>query len=89
MNRARRSGFTLVELLVVIGIIALLIAILMPALSRARKQALQASCGSNERQTTYAAVAYANDWKEQLPTYKSQTFAEPYTIARLPIITSR
>ena len=63
-----RQAFTLVELLVVIGIIALLIAILMPALSRARKQALQVSCGSNARQVTYAALAYANDWDEALPT---------------------
>src|SRR3990172_2778552 len=63
-----KRAFTLVELLVVIGIIALLIAILMPALSRARKQALQASCGSNERQVGYATIEYSNDWKEQLPT---------------------
>ena len=56
-----KKGFTLVELLVVIGIIALLIAILMPALSRARKQALQVSCGSNERQVTYGALAYAKN----------------------------
>ena len=62
------GGFTLVELLVVIGIIALLIAILMPALSRARKQALAVSCGSNERQIIYAALAYGNDWEESLPT---------------------
>ena len=62
------GGFTLVELLVVIGIIALLIAILMPALSRARKQALSVSCGSNERQIIYAALAYGNDWDESLPT---------------------
>lgn len=91
-----RKAFTLVELLVVIGIIALLIAILMPALSRARKQALQASCGSNVRQVTYAALSYANDWKEQLPPLLSSGQATWYGgsypagflsfVARLPII---
>ena len=68
MKTKEKEGFTLVELLVVIGIIALLIAILMPALSRARKQALQVSCGSNERQLTYASIAYGNDWQQMLPT---------------------
>ena len=67
--KRRDGGFTLVELLVVIGIIAILIAILMPALSRARKQALQISCGSNMRQVTYAGLSYANDWKTKLPTH--------------------
>ena len=94
IRRWIRKGFTLVELLVVIGIIALLIAILMPALSRARKQALQVSCGSNERQVVYAALAYANDWEEQLPTrYSGESnsligWMHPSlsTVARLPII---
>ena len=63
-----RRGFTLVELLVVIGIIAVLIAILMPALSRVQSQALATACASNERQVVIAATAYANDWRNQLPT---------------------
>jgi prepilin-type N-terminal cleavage/methylation domain-containing protein len=90
MSGRNKRAFTLVELLVVIGIIALLIAILMPALSRARKQALQASCGSNARQLTYGALAYANDWKEQLPTRFNKFAGDPGTrltdLSRLPLI---
>jgi prepilin-type N-terminal cleavage/methylation domain-containing protein/prepilin-type processing-associated H-X9-DG protein len=56
-----KHGFTLVELLVVIGIVALLIAILMPALTRARQSAQAAVCASNIRQLHIASIGYASE----------------------------
>ena len=65
--RRHRGGFTLVELLVVIGIIAVLISILLPALNRARENANVVKCQANLKQTGLALALYANMHKGTLP----------------------
>src|SRR5437763_1186724 len=67
MTPARNRAFTLVEVLVVIGIIALLIAILMPSLNRARAQARRIQCMSNQRQLTHAWLMYADEFRGYIP----------------------
>ena len=68
MNRQQRTtrAFTLIELLVVIAIIALLMAILMPALSRAREQGKRAACMSNTKQMALAWNLYADDYDAKI-----------------------
>jgi prepilin-type N-terminal cleavage/methylation domain-containing protein len=67
-SRNRKGAFTLVELLVVIGIIAVLIAMLLPALKKARQQAQAVACESNLRQLGTAFLAFASEHRNRLPS---------------------
>ena len=88
----QQRAFTLVELLVVIGIIAVLIAILLPTLSRARRQAQVTVCLSNERQLVTALLMYCQENKSYFPggTHYSTGFYSWYhTGARNPYSCNR
>ena len=71
IKRAARSAFTLIELLVVIAIIALLIGILIPTLSEARKIAKLTICGSNLKMFGTGSFSYAADFKDSLWSLQS------------------
>ena len=70
LARHRQTGFTLVELLVVIAIIAILAALLMPALARAKSKAARTSCLNNLKQLIVGSIVYGDDFGE-LPPWRA------------------
>jgi prepilin-type processing-associated H-X9-DG protein len=82
MRRFARSGraFTLVELLVVIGIVVILIAMLLPALVRARAAASRMVCASNLRQIGNSVAIYTAEWKGRLPVNSYAMRDDPTTL---------
>jgi len=74
VRHSKIAAFTLVELLVVIGIIAVLIAILLPSLNKARDAANRTACLSNVRQLSVFAIMYANENRGRFPLENVSTF---------------
>src|SRR5262245_43818425 len=69
-----RRGFTLIELLIVVAIIALLAAMLLPALQRAKESGRRAKCASNLRQIMVGTLIYLDDNNGKFPEYPNQPY---------------
>jgi prepilin-type N-terminal cleavage/methylation domain-containing protein/prepilin-type processing-associated H-X9-DG protein len=78
----RRDGFTLIEILVVIAVIAILAALLFPVFAQAREKARQTVCLSNMRQMSSALQMYTQDYSETLPIHEAD--ADPFMREKVP-----
>ena len=84
-SKTKNTGFTLIELLVVISIIALLLAILMPALNKVKEQARRVICSSNQGQIGLSLLMYAMDNKDVLPLHE---WPQPYQLNNITYYTT-